>query len=95
MPFPQISHLQFKVLACLMKGEMHGKNIRQAIAAEGVKQSNPAFYQLMARMEKADYVSSRYDQSIHDGIPLTECVYRITKTGQKTAESTIEFYSAK
>ena len=50
---PSLTHLQFLVLGVLRTDEQSGRVIRQALHAYGIRRSGPAFYQLMARLEKA------------------------------------------
>ena len=58
MKLPQITHLQFSVLAFLQGGERPGKSVRQQLAERGMRRSGPAFYQLMSRLEDAGLVES-------------------------------------
>jgi len=65
---PEITHLQFSVLAFLRSDEQPGKAVREQLAGLGLKRSGPAFYQLMARLEDAELVDGRYDQKIVEGL---------------------------
>jgi len=53
---PPITHLQFLVLGVLLGGEQSGRTIREAIARYGVRRTGPAFYQMMARLERESLV---------------------------------------
>ena len=83
---PSLTHLQFLVLGVLRSEEQPGRVIRQALASYGVKRSGPAFYQLMARLEKAKLVEGWYDQNV------TERRYRITPEGGRLWTRAQTFY---
>ena len=53
MKLPDLSHLQFIVLTRLLSDEASGRSIREPLRHYRVRQSGPAFYQMMARLEKA------------------------------------------
>lgn len=92
MPLPEITHLQFSVLAFLRRGERPGKAVRDQLATLGMRRSGPAFYQLMARAEDAGLVSGRYDQRMVDGQIIKERLYTITDDGTAAWEATRDFY---
>jgi DNA-binding PadR family transcriptional regulator len=94
MPLPDITHLQFLLLAALMDGERSGRELREVLANEGERKSGPAFYQLMARMEDAKLVKGRYDQKVVDGQIIKERVYKVTGAGVGAFESVRDFYLA-
>jgi DNA-binding PadR family transcriptional regulator len=89
---PDITHLQFSVLASLMGGEQTGKAVRRQLAELGMKRSGPAFYQLMSRLEDAGLVAGRYDQKVVDGQIIKERVYAISAEGAAAWQSTRDFY---
>jgi DNA-binding PadR family transcriptional regulator len=94
MPLPDITHLQFLILAILMNDEKTGRCVRKELAEQGVKKSGPAFYQLMARLEDSRFVKGWYEQKIVDGQIIKERRYKLTGQGRKAIEQVQEFYFA-
>jgi DNA-binding PadR family transcriptional regulator len=92
MPLPDLTHLQFLVLAALMEGERSGRDIRGRLSKEGIPKSGPAFYQLMARMEEAGLVEGRYADVVIDDQVVKERRYTITGTGEVARERALDFY---
>jgi DNA-binding PadR family transcriptional regulator len=90
---PEITHLQFVVLGLLRAGEKTGRHIRRALARHGVRRSAPAFYQMMARLEDARFVSGEYDQKIVDGQIIKERRYSLTPQGEAAWSATRAFYT--
>jgi DNA-binding PadR family transcriptional regulator len=90
---PTLTALQFFVLNKLFAGETSGYELREALAKEGVKQSGPAFYQMMARLEDAQFVEGWYDERVIDGQMIRERRYRLTGQGQRVHRETLEFYA--
>jgi DNA-binding PadR family transcriptional regulator len=78
---PTLTHLQFLVLGVLHDGEQPGRVIRQVLQAYGVRRSGPAFYQLMARLEREHLVEGWYEQVTVGDQAVTERRYRTTKDG--------------
>ena len=64
---PALTHLQFLVLGVLRANEQPGRVIRQAIATYGVRRSGPAFYQMMARLERDGLIEGWYEQITRAG----------------------------
>lgn len=89
---PDITHLQFLVLAVLKAGSRTGHAVRKALARHGVKRSGPAFYQMMARLEDAGLVDGEYDQKIVEGQIIKERRYTLTSRGDAAWASTRAFY---
>ena len=94
MPLPDITHLQFLILAILMEREQSGRFVREKLAEQGVRKSGPAFYQLMARLEDSRFVKGWYDQKIVDGQIIKERRYKLTGHGAKAVERVEYFYLA-
>jgi hypothetical protein len=92
MRLPDITHLQFLVLAILMDGEQSGRVLREKLAEAGQRKSGPAFYQFMARLEEGKFVRGWYEQRVVEGQIIKERHYRITGEGRKAWESVQEFY---
>ena len=89
---PGITHLQFLVLGCLLEEEQAGRTIRAVIAGYGVRRSGPAFYQMMARLERAKLVDGWYEQVTVGDQAVTERRYRLRPAGQKLWAETRAFY---
>ena len=89
---PEITHLQFLVLGILLAGEQPGRAIRDAIAGYGVRRSAPAFYQMMARLERDGLTEGWYEQIIVGDQAVTERRYRIKPSGAKVWTQTRAFY---
>lgn len=91
---PAITHLQFLVLGVLLSGEESGRAIREVIASYGLRRSGPAFYQMMARMERDGIVQGSYERIIVGDQAVTERRYRITAAGSKQWKKAYAFYEA-
>jgi DNA-binding PadR family transcriptional regulator len=89
---PPVTHLQFLVLGCLVEGEQPGRAVREAIAEFGIRRSAPAFYQMMARLERSRLVEGWYDQVTVGDQAVTERRYRIKPAGLRMWHETVEFY---
>jgi DNA-binding PadR family transcriptional regulator len=89
---PSLTHLQYLVLGVLRVEEQPGRVIRQALAGFGVRRSGPAFYQLMARLEKAKLVEGWYEQVAVGDQAVTERRYRITAEGGRLWTRAHAFY---
>lgn len=92
---PPLSHLQFAVLDALGTCTMAGKQLRETLAANGIKKSGPSFYQLMARLEEAKLVEGRTDQKIVDGQIIKERFYKVTGEGSRAMRDTARFYATR
>jgi DNA-binding PadR family transcriptional regulator len=92
---PPITHLQFLVIEALAETEQAGRDLRDLLASYGVRNSAPAFYQMMARLETAGLVEGWYDQKLVGGQNVKERRYRITKTGERSVDATRNFYVAR
>lgn len=92
MELPDLSHLQFIVLGQLLGGETSGRSIRETLRRFRVRQSGPAFYQMMARMEKAGLAEGWYTQDVIDGQLIKERTYRITESGAAAWRACRAFY---
>ena len=91
---PALTHLQFLVLGVLLAEEQAGRAIRKAIAGYGVRRSGPAFYQLMARLERDGLVRGWYEPIVVGDQAVTERRYRITAAGVKLWDQTRAFYDS-
>jgi DNA-binding PadR family transcriptional regulator len=89
---PPITPLQFLVLGTLRSSERAGRMIRDTIAAYGVRSSAPAFYQMMARLERDGLIEGWYGQIKVGDQAVTERRYRIQPAGAKLWTETRAFY---
>ena len=90
---PQLTHLQFLVLGLLRRGEQPGRVVRDALAAHGVKRSSPAFYQLMARLERDGLIEGWYEQITVRDQAVTERRYKLRPAGARLWTQARDFYS--
>jgi DNA-binding PadR family transcriptional regulator len=90
---PPLTHLQFLILGALVAGERSGKDLRRDLTRYGVRRTAAAFYQLMARLEDAGWVSGSYTQQIVDRQIIKERCYRITAAGERAWTRTRDFYA--
>jgi hypothetical protein len=81
MPIPDVTRLQFLVLAALLDGELTGKRLRERLADEGERKSLAAFYMFMSRLEDVKLVKGRYETKSIDGVTIKERVYELTGGG--------------
>ena len=91
---PRLTHLQFLVLGLLRKGEQPGRAIRETLATHGVKRTAPAFYQLMARLERDGLVEGWYEQITAGDQAVTERRYRMRPQGARLWAEARDFYVA-
>jgi hypothetical protein len=89
---PDITHLQFLVLAVLHGGQRPGRVVRATIADYGVRRTGAAFYQMMARLERDGMVDGWYDQITVGDQVVTERRYQITAAGVRAWTATRAFY---
>ena len=89
---PALSHLQFLVLGVLRNDEMPGRALRDVLAGYGIRRTGPAFYQLMARLEKDRLVDGWYEQITVGDQAVTERRYRISADGKRRWNEARAFY---
>ena len=90
---PTLTHLQFLVLGVLRADEQPGRIVRGALASYGVRRSGPAFYQLMARLERDRLVDGWYEQVTAGDQSVTERRYRLRPAGAKLWTEARDFYA--
>lgn len=95
MPFPEITHLQFRVLSFLAPSERTGRSIREELERGGDRRSAPAFYQLMSRLEDQGLVTGWYEAKEVNGQRVRVRHYRIDPRGERVLAETRAFYGAK
>jgi DNA-binding PadR family transcriptional regulator len=89
---PGLTHLQYLVLGVLLSGEQSGRAIRHALERHGIRRSAPAFYQMMARLERDGMVEGWYEQVKVGDQSVTERRYRTTAAGSRMWERAYSFY---
>ena len=89
---PVLTHLQFLVLGVVRAEEQPGRAGRDALAGYGIRRTGPAFYQLMARLEKDRLIDGWYEQVTVGDQAVTERRYRITADGKKRWNDARAFY---
>jgi DNA-binding PadR family transcriptional regulator len=89
---PELTHLQFLVLGVIRAEDQPGRAVREALAGYGFRRTGPAFYQLMARMEKDGLVDGWYELVTVGDQAVTERRYRITPDGKKRWNEARAFY---
>lgn len=95
MPKPQLpalTHLQFLVLGVLRNDELPGRTLREALSGYGIRRTGPAFYQLMARLEKDRLVDGWYEQITVGDQAVTERRYRMSSEGKRQWNAARDFY---
>ncbi len=92
MKLPELSHLQFVVLGALLAGDRAGRELRAGLKRYRVRQSGPAFYQMMSRLESAGLVKGWYTQDVVDGQIIKERNYHLTADGGRAWRACREFY---
>lgn len=92
MPLPRLTHLQFLVLTELSHGTGRGRDLRERLHDAGVRQSGPAFYQMMALLEDAGFVRGWYEQQVVAGQIIRERHYKVEAAGKKAAQDSRKFY---
>jgi DNA-binding PadR family transcriptional regulator len=89
---PTLTHLQFLVLGVVRTHDQPGRVVREVLATYGVRRSGPAFYQLMARLEREKLVEGWYEQVTVGDQAVTERRYRITADGTRRWNRAHTFY---
>src|SRR3954468_2169743 len=90
---PAITPMQFLVLGLLREDEQPGRVLREALEAHGVKRSAPAFYQLMARLERDRLVDGWDEQVTAGDQAVTERRYRLRPAGARRWAEARDFYA--
>jgi DNA-binding PadR family transcriptional regulator len=89
---PSLTHLQFLVLGVLTGDDRSGRTLREALGRHGVRRTAPAFYQLMARLERQRLVDGWYQPVAVGDQAVTERWYRITAPGRRAWDQARSFY---
>ena|SRR5579862_3961134 len=89
---PPLTSLQFLILGTLLESERSGRVIRERLALYRVRRTPAAFYQLMARLERAGLTEGWYEQVVVGDQAVTERRYRLTETGARLWRETRDFY---
>jgi DNA-binding PadR family transcriptional regulator len=91
---PAVTHLQFLILSALRSGELPGREIRRIIARYGVRRTSAAFYQMMARLERAGWIEGWYEQITVGDQAVTERRYRLQPAGARAWAEARAFYES-
>ncbi len=94
MSLPPLTHLQFLVISQLLRGSDRGRDLRAALKTSGVRQSGPAFYQMMASLEDGALVEGWYVQQVITGQIIRERHYRVLASGRRAWQQSRDFYLA-
>lgn len=89
MKLPELTHLQFLILRLLGPHEHNGEYVRKALRLLGLVKNDPAFYQLMSRLESSKLIVGRY---VRNGNSRRERHYRIAANGTRLLEQSKDFY---
>ena len=92
MTVPRITHLQFYVLAALLRQPLAGRAVRARLREAKVRQSAPGFYQMMSTLEDSGYVSGWYEQQVLEGQIIRERHYKILAAGRRAWCDSRDFY---
>ena len=68
------------------------RHLREVLAGYGIRRTGPAFYQLMARLEKDRLVDGWYEQITVGDQAVTERRYRISADGKRRWNEARAFY---
>jgi hypothetical protein len=90
---PPLTHLQFVALGALRDGDQPGRVIRDTLGRYGVRRTAPAFYQMMARLERDKLVDGWYEQVVVGDQAVSERRYRLKPAGQRLWDATCAFYA--
>ena len=90
---PELTHLQFLVLGILRSADQPGRALRDALAGYGFRRTGPAFYQLMARLERDGLIEGWYEQVTVGDQAVTERRYRLRPTGARLWTDARDFYA--
>jgi DNA-binding PadR family transcriptional regulator len=91
MPIPEVTNLQFLVLALLLDHELAGRELRALMSQQGASMGRPAFYRLMSRLEEAKFVEGWYELREIDGETVRIRRYKITSAGTAAWQSMRSF----
>lgn len=90
---PKLTHLQFLILRNLWGRTSPGHWLRDLLEREWPQLlSDPAFYQLMARLEDSGWATGEYRTRQVGERTIKERWYRITPEGKAEVKTVAEFY---
>jgi DNA-binding PadR family transcriptional regulator len=95
MSLPRLTHLQYLVVSELARESAPGRALRDRLREAGVRQSGPAFYQLMAALEDGGFVAGWYEQQVVDGQIIRERHYKVLAAGVRALEESRRFYRSR
>lgn len=89
---PELPPLQFAVIRIIGGKSVSGPQLQKSLS-KLVQHSDPAFYQLMARMIRDGLLECRNTVLLFDP-PIRANVYRTTTKAQLSAQKDIKFYNS-
>jgi len=92
---PPVTHLQVLVLEAVTDAEQCGRELRDRLAAHGIQNSTPAFYQMMGRLEESGLVEGWYQQELVAGQNVKQRRYHVTRKGLRALAETRAFYRSR
>jgi hypothetical protein len=93
MPLPRLTHRQFLVISILLADVERGRDVRSRLRQAGVRQTGPAFYQMMATLEDGGLVAGRYEQEVVDGQIIRQRHYKVQAAGKRAWMECRDFYA--
>ena len=87
-----LPHLQFLIIAIMGPKKMSGRDIREAMRAQGAHKTKAAAYQLFARMVDAGLLEGDWEEWLEDGETYRRKVFRVTGEGHLASDRTRDFY---
>ena len=87
--------LQALTVNVLFDRDLPSRQIQDELDFRGVRMKMPLVYRMLGRLEIAGYVRGWYRQyQTPDGRTIRQRWYRVTETGEKQWQQTVEFYKA-
>jgi len=87
-----LPHLQFLIIAIMGHRKMSGRDIREAMKAQGAHKTKAAAYQLFARMVDAGLLEGDWEEWLEDGETYRRKVFKVTGQGHLAYDRTRDFY---
>ena len=78
------------VLSVLDGGDEWGCKIREQLKKQKIRQSIPAFYSMMARLEAAGYVRGWFEARVAANTPIKQRRYSLTPEGHRAIKEVQE-----
>jgi DNA-binding PadR family transcriptional regulator len=95
MALPDLTPLQYAILSAIGVQNKPGHEVRTKLKELGIRKSGPGFYQAMARLEDAGFVSGWYENVDVRGQVIKQRRYRVLGKGFRAFHRTRDFYSTR